>query len=441
MAGKSKVRNALRSAFGRVEKVNIRDSQGDIVRTIEDPDEFEYFVRENRDNITDFQHEIIPRNESSMKTTFESYRKSILRATGRSPSIILGEKMEELQPKGKKAGVLGKLKSHISPKKTAPAASASTIQPQIKKPLKIKTTLRGKQLKTFRKLQKQPYSKYLSTAELEFASSSDPVTRKLKLAKARRMYRDPAYRAKILSKREEGKGFYEAKLESTKRLSKRRMKAATSPWWRAWYGISHNLWVLLGVVLAIAILFLPIGMFHVLGWSLAVGIVSLVMFIVWIFIEGWWLIAQGMVAGINFIGQAIVGVINWIGGAFAGALGMSFTPFEHILVQNMNLVGTDAAGNRVILGMKWGEANLVPPSFLKLDEFMPTSFDTDTIIAKIIPGIRSLFTWYTQPIADRYTQWISEVPWYTVGAVIGIPIALIVLGIVAAAVYVRRKMI
>ena len=92
MAGKSKVRNALRSAFGRVEKVSIRDSQGNIIRTIEDPDEFEFFIRENRNNVTDFQHEVVPRNSNSLKTTYESYRKSIIRATGRSPSIILKNK-------------------------------------------------------------------------------------------------------------------------------------------------------------------------------------------------------------------------------------------------------------------------------------------------------------------------------------------------------------
>ncbi len=453
MAGKSKVRNALRSAFGRVEKVSIRDSQGNIIRTIEDPDEFEFFIRENRNNVTDFQHEVVPRNSNSLKTTYESYRKSIIRATGRSPSIILKNKGEDpmdsennnsIENRQVKKGRFSSIRSKISWKKSkrGPAGAPGAVGvPQGKKPSTIKTMLKGRQLKTFRKLQKQPYSKYLSIGQMERAASVDPVSRKMLLAQAKKMYRDPAYRAKIQAKREAGKGYYEARLERARRESQRRMKAAKSPFWRAWYGLSHNLWVLIGVVLAIAILFLPIGMFHVLGWALAVGIVSLVMFIIWVFIELWWMIAQALVAVINLFGQVIVGVFNYIGGAIAGALGQSFTPFQHILVQNMHIVERGPNGERIILGITWGEWNLIPPSFLKLDEFMPREFDTDVLIVKLWPALRSFFNWYTNPIAERYTAWISTAPWYVVGATIGIPIALIIIAIVVAALYVRRKMI
>lgn len=283
---------------------------------------------------------------------------------------------------------------------------------------------------------------YLTDEEKRYAAGAGYATRKRIIAKGQKMYRDPAYRAKKFAKKEETKGLYESKLAGAQKKSKRRMKAATSPWWKMWYTLTNNLMVLIGVVIALSILFLPIGLFYVTGWLIAAGLVSLVMFIIWVFIELWFLIAQALVAVINMIGQAIIGIINWVGFTITNAFGQSFTPFEHILVQNMNLVQIDpVTGEKMILGITFGAWNLVPPSFLKLDSFMPTSFDTDTIITKIFPAIRQFFTWYTEPLALRYTNYIATAEWYEIAAILGIPIVLIIIALVVGLFYVRRKMI
>jgi len=296
--------------------------------------------------------------------------------------------------------------------------------------------------KIYEELKKRKDLQYLTPEEQWEAASSDPAKRRLIIRKGRHMYFDKSYRDKQIAKREEKEGLQAARLTRAQRLSKQRMRAAASPFWRAWYWISHNTFLFLGILIAVAILFIPVGLFYVVGWALAVGMASLVMFIIWVFMEFWWFIAQGLVAVINLIGQAIVNVINWIGGGIAGALGMEFTPFEHTLVQNMGIAERDPiTGERRILGITWGEWNLVPPDFMKLDEFMPREFDTDVIITKLWPAISGFFEWYTKPIADRYTEWISEAEWWVVGATIGIPIVLIIIAVAIGLLYIRRKMI
>lgn len=296
--------------------------------------------------------------------------------------------------------------------------------------------------KTYNKLRDREDLKYLTDEELKYAARTNPATRSNIVRKGRKMFFNKGYRAKQRAKEEERKGRYEAKLMAAQKQSKRRMKAASSPWWRVWYTLTHNIWVMIGLFLVISLLFLPIGLFHVLGWAIAVGMVSLVLFVIWAFIEFWWLIAQGITAMINLLGQLIVNLVNFVGQAVTNPLGMEFTPFEHTMVRNMAIADIDPdTGERVILGIKWGEFNLIPPDFLKLNSFMPEEFDTDVLIAKIWPSISGFFNWYTQPIADRYTEWIESAPWYTVGAMIGIPVVLIIIGIVLAVYYVRRKMI
>jgi len=294
----------------------------------------------------------------------------------------------------------------------------------------------------YRKLNDRDDLKYLTEEEKRYASRANVATRQNIIRKGRKMYLDPAYRAKQGAKKEERKGIYEAKLLKAHKMSQRRAKAATSPWWNVWYSLTRNIWVLIGIFLILALLFLPIGMFYVLGWAIAVGVVSLVMFVIWVFIEIWWMIAQVITSFINLVGQAIIGVANYVGAAITGALGQEFTPFSHQLVQNMNLVERDPlTGERKILGITWGEWNLVPPDFLKLNEFMPRKFDSDVLIVKAWPALRDFFKWYTEPIGQRYTEWISHAEWYYVGAIIGVPIVLIIIGIVVAALYFRRKMI
>ncbi len=285
--------------------------------------------------------------------------------------------------------------------------------------------------------------KYLTNDEKRYiAQKANPIEKRNMITKAQRMYYDPAYRAKITAKNEEKVGIYEAKVHRAKREAQQRKKAAMSPWWKAWYAITKNLWVLVGIVAAISIMFIPIGLFFVTGWLIAAGLVSLFMFIIWVFIELWFMIAMALTTVINFIGQAIVMAINGVGATLANALGQEYTPFEHTLVRNMNIAQINPeTGQREILGITWGQFNLTPPDFLSLNSFKPTEFDTDTILAKIFPPIRDFFNWYTAPLAQRWTDWIANAEWYTIATVAGTPLVLIIIGVVAGGYYLRRRMI
>lgn len=296
---------------------------------------------------------------------------------------------------------------------------------------KLKTSLKGTSLKKFRKMEKKPGAQYLSREEIEHAAITDPITRKRILSKADRMARDPVYRAKILSKSEEKKGRYEGRFARAQRLSKQRMKAATSPWWKLWYTLSNNIMYILGVLLIIASVFIPVGLFYIAGWALAVGLASLIMFIVWVFMETWFFISQGLVTVINLIGQTFNGIINFIGGSLGNTIGYEFNPFDQILVQNMPL-------NE---GGTWGSQNLIPPSFLNLDKFMPLTFDTDTILAKIFPPISSFFHLIYNPIAQRYLDWIATAEWWYIGAIVGVPLLLVLVGVVGVVYYFKRRVI
>jgi uncharacterized membrane protein YgcG len=260
--------------------------------------------------------------------------------------------------------------------------------------------------------------------------------------KAEKISYDETERAKYFAKIEEKKGDAEARLIAAQKRSQRKAKAAKSPFWKVWYFLSNNIFVLVGLFLLISLLFLPIGLFYVLGWAIAVGMVSLVMFVIWVFMEMWFMIAQVIVALIGTIGQGITGLFNFIGVKVAGAVGMTFNQFNFQWMQDLELVGRNPeTGERELLGMSWGQWNLVPPDFMKLNEFMPREFDTDVLIVKLWPALRSFFNWYTQPIADRYTNWIATAEWWYVGAIIGIPIVLAIIGLILAVGYFRRKMI
>ena len=294
---------------------------------------------------------------------------------------------------------------------------------------KLKTKLSGNDLEQFRKIEEKPESRWLTKEQIEYASTASPARRNLILRKARKMHKDPAYRAKKLAKKEEKKGRYTAQIAAARKRNRKRMNAATAPWWKAWYTLTNNLGLLIGIVIALSIAFIPIGLFHVIGWSLAVGLVTLVMFIVWVFMEVWFLISQGIVALINVIGQLIVALFNFIGIQTLGSLGFDFEGFDHSLVEDLPLA--DGSGT-------WGLANLTPPSFLSLESYMPTTFDTDTILAKLLPPFSDLFHTIYDPIAQRYLDWIATAEWYYVGAIIGIPI-IAVIGIIIFIWYTARK--
>lgn len=277
------------------------------------------------------------------------------------------------------------------------------------------------------------------------------LQRRLKDREAKRMAIDPNYKAKKRQEFELDKGIQAAKILKAQKEAKAITRAATSPWYGAYYRFSkYTKWIALTAIL-VAILFIPMGMFYVLGWALAVAVVALFQFIVWVFMEIWLLLAQVVVAIVGLVGQTVTMFINWIGGGVGGVLNQDYKPFEHQLVRDMLMFERDSAGNWVVYTftdtggktqlLTWGALNLTPPSFLKLDLFKPTTFDTDTIIAKIIPPLTDFFRWLYSPIAERYTGWISDplTPWYWPGVIIGIPAVLIVVGIIILWRYMKRK--
>ncbi|RLE45676.1 hypothetical protein DRJ25_05285, partial [Candidatus Woesearchaeota archaeon] len=260
--------------------------------------------------------------------------------------------------------------------------------------------------KRIRKYKQLGLDQVLSPEELiVLASTKDPIYKARKLLQARRMLTDEAYYEKVMSKKLKKKTEVELQtLKMVKEFQKRR-KALQSPFWGAWYKLSTRTKLILTFVIPASILFMPVGLFYVGGWALAAGIVALVSFIIWVFMETWFLIAQGIVGLINFVGQAIINAINAAGRAVCNFLGYSFNPMSFQLIQNMRInIGEGK-------GFTWGAWNLVPPSFLRLEHFMPTTFDTDPIIAKIYPPLASLFKTIYGPIAERYTAWIKTAEW------------------------------
>ena len=289
------------------------------------------------------------------------------------------------------------------------------------------------------------------------------LQRRLKEREARRFATDPDYRSKVQEKRRLEEGIRTAKILKAQREAKARTRAATSPWYGAFYHFSkYSKWIAL-TALIVAIVFIPIGMFHVLGWALAVGVIALFQFIIWVFMEIWLLLAQAIVAIVGLVGQAFIMAVNWVGRALGDSLGYEYEPFQHQTVQNMLLFErhpetgnwvvytyTDTAGltqAQIDAGMAkqeiltWGALNLAPPSFLNLDLFRPTVFDTDTIIAKILPPISDFFRWMYEPIAQRYTAWMADplTEWYWPGVIIGIPAVLIIVGIIILWRFTKRK--
>jgi len=288
------------------------------------------------------------------------------------------------------------------------------------------------------------YQKYKGTVGekeatyLATGKGSYPWSKYRAKKRAEKMRWDEGYRKEELAKRTSKESWAEYRLDKSVRKGKKLKEVAASPWRIAYHRIAQRMGWLIVALLAIGVLFLPMGLFHVTGWAMAVGAVALIQFIIWIFIEFWFLLSQALVAVVSLIGQFFVAVVNAIGAMVTGALGQPWVNFEFNLVQNMaipNIPGVLGAG----LGYTWGELNLVPPSFLKLDWYMPTVFDTDTLIAKIIPALSAFFNGIYGPIAVRYDNWIATADWYYVGAVIGAPIvvALIVIGV---AVVIKRRM-
>lgn len=277
------------------------------------------------------------------------------------------------------------------------------------------------------------------------------VQRRLLEHQAKRMAYDVDYRGKKLAEKELDRGIAAAKYAKAQKQAEAVQKAATSPFYAAWHRFSLiTKWVIvLGI--AAAVLFLPVGMFYVLGWALAVGIVALIQFIVWVFMEIWLLLAQSVVTIVSLVGQAFTFVINWIGRSFAGLTGGEYAESSFLNVQDMLMFNrledgsfvvstyTDETGARQLL--TWGQLNLTPPSFLSLDEFRPETFDTSSIIAYIFPPIKNFFTWVYGPIADRYTAWISNpaTPWYWPGVVVGVPIILAILAITLGYLFLKKK--
>ena len=269
---------------------------------------------------------------------------------------------------------------------------------------------------------------------------------------ARKMATDPVYNMNQRHKWQVEEDIAKAKLIRAKREGQQQMRAATSTWYSAWYRFSkYTKWIAMFALLA-AILFLPMGLFYVLGWALAVGVIALFQFIIWVFMEFWFLVAQAMVAVVGLVGQAFVMAINWVGKTLGSTLGQTYKPFDYQLVQNMLMFERDSAGvyhvyyyNNAVTGkseiLTWGALNLTPPKFLSLELFKPTWFDTQTIFGHLVPPVSAFFNWLYGPIATRYTGWISDpnTPWYWPGIIIGVPVIIIIIVIFLIYRFMKRR--
>jgi hypothetical protein len=316
----------------------------------------------------------------------------------------------------------------------------------------------GKRAKEFeKKYDEYLPAEYTNEAKKVMEKTSGPtgwLKRRFKEREAKKMAIDDNYRAKVQEKRMLDKGIQTAKLIRAKKEAQAMSRAATSPWYRAFYRFSkYSKWIAL-TALIISIVFIPMGMFYVLGWALAVAVVALFQFIVWVFMEIWFLLAQFVVAIVSLIGQMVVMLINKVGqalGGIVGVKGQDYELFEYQTVQNMLMFEKNAAGDWVVLtyndvGEKqqlftWGQLNLTPPNFLNLDLYKPTEFDTDTIIAKLIPPLTNFFHWMYNPIAKRYTMWMTDpaTPWYWPGIIIGVPAVIVIVSIVLIWRYLKVK--
>jgi len=374
------------------------------------------------------------RRSSSRSSSNSTSRKS---STSDGSDLIGGKTIKWIGGKPHVVNERGKIGTWMHDKKTKIPGLRSGDEKQKKQKEKERKKIRAAE-ERYKELKDDKSLQYMSDEELRYLAKDANAVEKWRMKqKAKKMYMDPGYRAKVAAKTEQKKGVYEAKYLQAKKESKRRARAATSPWWKAWYGLSHNLWVLLGVLIAISVLFLPVGLFYVVGWSLAVGATGLIQFIIWVFLELWYMIAQALVSLIGMVGQGIMAAINFAGQAVTNALGFEYNAMEWTFVQDMvipDLPGLFGSGHT------WGDINLIPPNFMKLDSFMPTTFDTDAIIAKFIPVISGFFNWIYAPIAQRYTDWIATADWWYVGLVIGVPAVLAIIGLVAAVFFVRRRL-
>jgi hypothetical protein len=259
---------------------------------------------------------------------------------------------------------------------------------------------------------------------------------------ARKMAVDPTYMQNQHKKWILEEGIAKAKLLRARRESQQQVRAASSTWYSAWFRFSKYTKWIAAAALLVAILFLPMGLFYVLGWALAVGVIALFQFIIWVFMEFWFLVAQALVSVVGLVGQIFVMAINWVGKTSADLLGQTYKPFDYQLVQNMLMFERDSAGvyhvfyyNNAVTGkseiLTWGALNLTPPSFLSLELFKPTWFDTSTIFGHIVPPAAAFFNWLYGPIALRYTAWMSDsaTEWYWPGIIIGVPVILIIVAI------------
>lgn len=361
---------------------------------------------------------------------------------------------------GKAPGIKGFLSRDVA-KKTSSGQTVYRKQSGILKDMQKKIDKKVKQrIRPTPKQRKSYFEKYFGEEyPREFIDDAKRgmekgnwFRRRLIEHEAKRMAVDEKYKAEKTAKKIEDRGIALARETRARQRAEAVQKAATSPWYAAWYRFSLvTKWIII-IGITAAVLFLPIGMFHVLGWALAVGVVAVIQFIIWVFMEIWFLLAQTIVMLVSFVGQGFSFIVNWIGRGFGDLTGGEYQDTTYTDVQNMLMfdkVGDgifaaatyeDTEGARQFL--TWGALNLVPPNFLKLDSFKPDSFNTNTLISYVIPPLQDFFHWVYDPIANRYTNWMVTLPpdqWYWPGVIIGVPVILAIIGAVLAYRYLIRQ--
>jgi hypothetical protein len=112
----------------------------------------------------------------------------------------------------------------------------------------------------------------------------------------------------------------------------------------AWHKTSRSLKTLITLVFALAILFIPIGIFYYVGWAVAAAGMFLVSLIYWIFSNAFFGIAQGLVALINGIASLFLGMVVYVVEAIFSVLNLGTWENGRHLLEN-SLINYDQIAN------------------------------------------------------------------------------------------------
>lgn len=188
----------------------------------------------------------------------------------------------------------------------------------------------------------------------------------------------------------------------------------------AWRKTSKTLKTLITFVFALALLFVPIGVFYYTGWALAAAFMFLISLIYWVFSNAFFGIAQGLVALINGIASLFLGVIVYVVEAIFSVLNLGAWENGRHLLEN-SLINYDQLANI--------------PSLYQVEKPPWENWMNESILSKVIDilGFDTDFSMFSDQFRTFY---LALSP--TEAVIIGLVIILIPI-IWLAAVYFRNR--